>query len=69
MIGKKMTVVIEEMDPEGYYLARSQYDAPEIDNQVLVHSPAKLRPGTFVRVKITKALPYDLIGEIYESSQ
>lgn len=69
MVGQTLPVVIEELDATGYYLARSQYDAPEIDNQVLVYSSAKLRPGTFVQVKITKALPYDLIGEIYESSQ
>ncbi|MDD5132128.1 MAG: 30S ribosomal protein S12 methylthiotransferase RimO [bacterium] len=63
LIGKKMTVVIEGQGQKGYYLGRSQYDAPEIDNQVLVHSTARLRPGTFIRVKITKALPYDLIGQ------
>ncbi|MDD5259749.1 MAG: 30S ribosomal protein S12 methylthiotransferase RimO [bacterium] len=63
LIGRKLTVIIEGQDQKGYYHGRSQYDAPEIDNQVLVHSSAKLRPGTFVQVKITKALPYDLIGE------
>ncbi len=69
LIGRKLTVVIEGKDKKGYYYGRSQYDAPEIDNQVLVHSAKKLPPGTFVQVKITKALPYDLIGENYESGK
>ncbi|MDD5492718.1 MAG: 30S ribosomal protein S12 methylthiotransferase RimO, partial [bacterium] len=69
LVGRELTVLIEGLDQKGRYLGRSQYDAPEIDNQVLVCSAVKLRPGTFVQVKITKALPYDLIGEIYESSQ
>lgn len=67
LIGKDLIVLIEGRDQKGFYLGRSQYDAPEIDNQVLVHSMQKLQPGTFVKVKITKALPYDLIGETYES--
>lgn len=67
LIGQDLTILIEGRDQQGFYLGRSQYDAPEIDNQVLVHSELKLHPGTFVKVKITKALPYDLIGELYES--
>ncbi len=63
MIGKELTVLIEGQDQKGCYHGRSQYDAPEIDNQVLVYSSTKLRTGSFVRVNITKALPYDLIGE------
>lgn len=67
LIGRDLIVLIEGRDQKRFYLGRSQYDAPEIDNQVLVHSSLKLQPGTFVQVRITKALPYDLVGETYES--
>ncbi|MBI5554921.1 MAG: MiaB/RimO family radical SAM methylthiotransferase [Elusimicrobia bacterium] len=67
LIGQDLIVLIEGRDQQGFYRGRSQYDAPEIDNQVRVHSALKLQPGAFVQVKITKALPYDLIGNVVNS--
>ncbi len=41
---------------------RSYRDAPEVDGLVLCHGQAK--PGELVSVRITDALPYDLVGEV-----
>ncbi|MGM0437578.1 MAG: 30S ribosomal protein S12 methylthiotransferase RimO [Bacillota bacterium] len=66
LIGKKLEVlVIDKKD--SYYLARSQYDAPEIDNQIYLEGES-LSIGDFVKCKITGAKDYDLFAtEIRES--
>ncbi len=61
MMGSMIDVLVEEKK-EGCYLGRSQYDAPEVDGQVYVHSEKELSPGDFVRVEITDTLEYDLVG-------
>ena len=44
-------------------MSRSEYDAPEVDGLVYVHSNEELKGGDFVTVKITDAYEYDLVGE------
>lgn len=63
-VGSEVDVLVEELVPdENIYIGRSQYDAPEIDGVVYVHTNEKLKIGSIYRVKITDALEYDLIGE------
>lgn len=63
-LGQVIEVLIEEKDKE-YYLGRSRYDAPEVDGLVYVNPPKKaIKPGDFVKVKITDTLEYDLVGEV-----
>lgn len=62
-LGKTMKVLIDEKQKD-YYLARTQYDAPEVDGSVYVNSKKELKPGDFAQVKITGTLEYDLIGEV-----
>jgi len=61
-LGKELEVLIDE-SVEGDYLGRSQYDAPEVDGQVFVKAQKILKPGDFVKVRITDTLEYDLVGE------
>jgi ribosomal protein S12 methylthiotransferase len=61
-LGKTIEVLIDEKE-KGSYLGRTQYDAPEVDGLVYVSSKEELKPGDFVRVKITDTLEYDLVGE------
>lgn len=62
LIGKDLEVLVEEMDEDGSYIGRSQYDAPEIDNSVIFTSGREHRPGDFVTVHINDAYDYDLVG-------
>lgn len=62
-LGKTMEVLVEEKG-ESFYLARSQYDAPEVDGLVYVKSSRDIKPGTFVQAKIIDTLEYDLVGEV-----
>ena len=60
-----MKVLIEEVQAgeKNVYLGRSEYDAPDVDGVVFVHSREKLSPGDFVTIEVTDALEYDLTGD------
>ena len=64
MVGKTLTVLCDGFDrvAEIYY-GRSFADAPDVDGKVYFKSNTKISSGSFVEVKITEALDYDLIGE------
>jgi len=62
-IGKTVNVLIDE--PEGKnYLGRTEFDAPEVDGTVFIKSSRTLKPGDFVKARITDTLEYDLVGEV-----
>ena len=58
-IGQSLEVLIEG-EENGVYIGRSRYDAPEIDNAVMVSSAAPLAVGDIVRAMVTDAFDYDL---------
>ena len=65
LLGTPQKVLIDEKDSEqkDVYLGRTELDAPDVDGVVFVHSRKALKPGDFVKVKITDTLEYDLVGE------
>ena len=63
-IGSTVTVLTEGYDVvAGTHYGRSEADAPDIDGKVYFSAPVRVPEGTFVEVKITEALDYDLVGE------
>lgn len=63
--GKEIWAFIEgKVADENAYIARSYRDAPGIDGYVFVHTQETLVTGDFIKVTITGALEYDLIGEV-----
>lgn len=62
-IGNTYKVLIDKKEA-GRYLARTEFDSVEVDNEVVIHSKKPLPIGDFVNVKITKAFDYDLEGEV-----
>lgn len=65
MIGRRFDVMIDGYMPEdGVYVGRTYRDAPDIDGCVFVPAAGEILSGTIVRVWITDARGYDLIGEI-----
>ena len=65
MIGKEILVMIEgKVADENAYVGRSYRDAPDIDGLVFVNTDTELVSGDFVKVRITGAYEYDLIGEL-----
>ena len=61
-IGSEMTVLVDEAGG-GRAAARSYADAPEIDGLVHIAQGRGLKPGDWVRVKITRSDDYDLWGK------
>lgn len=63
-VGKTYRCIFDR-EEGGYYIGRTQYDSPDVDNEVLVDSSKfYLNLGHFVEIKITEATDFDLIGEV-----
>ena len=65
LVGTVIEVLVEGRDAlKGTYRGRGKANAPdEVDGLVFFNSSRDIELGSFVQVKITAALPYDLIGE------
>lgn len=62
-IGKTFKILIDRKEGE-YYVGRTEFDSPEVDNEVLISIEEKIKIGNFYQVKITDAAEFDLYGEI-----
>ncbi len=64
-VGKTMLCMIEgKVVDENAYIGRTYMDAPNVDGNIFITSDDELVTGDFVRVKVTGACEYDLIGEV-----
>ena len=64
-VGTTVLAMVEGyLTDENVYVARTYGDAPGIDGYLFINTSETLMSGDFVKVKITGALEYDLIGEI-----
>ena len=67
MVGKTIEVMIEgKISDDEAYVGRSYKDAPNVDGFVFVNTTVNLMSGAIVRVEITGAMEYDLIGSLVE---
>ena len=63
-VGREIDVLVDEIDEENEEaIARSPWDAPEIDGNVFIPGATDLSPGDMVRVRIVEAEEYDLVAE------
>lgn len=63
-VGKTFKVLFDRKD-SGFYVGRTEFDSPEVDNEVLVDAKsAYVRIGDFANVKITSAEDFDLYGTV-----
>ncbi|RXK50790.1 30S ribosomal protein S12 methylthiotransferase RimO [Aquirufa rosea] len=62
-IGKTYKVMIDRKE-SGYFVGRTEFDSPEVDNEVLIPAEQYARLGDFVQVKIERAEEFDLYGNI-----
>ena len=62
-VGSIQKVIIDGTEGD-MYVGRTQYDSPEVDPVVLIKSERPLNTGEFYDVKITSAMPFELMGEI-----
>ena len=65
MNGKELYAFIEgKVADENAYIGRTYKDAPDVDGYIFINTAEELMTGDFVKVKVTGAYEYDLIGEI-----
>ncbi|WP_438963451.1 30S ribosomal protein S12 methylthiotransferase RimO [Winogradskyella sp.] len=63
-IGKEFKVVIDRKEGN-YFVGRTEYDSPDVDNEVLIDATKTyLKTGEFTNVKIIEAQDFDLYGEV-----
>ena len=63
-VGKTFKVLIDKKEGD-YFIGRTEFDSPEVDNEVLIDAKSSYAtPGSFVNVKIDRAEDFDLYGKI-----
>lgn len=64
-IGQTLKVIVDRFEDQ-YIVGRTEFDSPEVDQEVLVinDKTKKIQLGDFIDVKITTCENYDLMGEI-----
>lgn len=64
-VGKVFEVLVDRKEND-YFVGRTQYDSPEVDNEVLipVKNNPKLKVGEFYNVRISSAEDFDLYGDV-----
>jgi ribosomal protein S12 methylthiotransferase len=62
-VGKTYKTIIDRKE-SGYFVGRTEFDSPEVDNEVLIDaSKYYMKVGDFANIKIVEAREFDLIGE------
>ena len=70
MIGRELYAMVEgKVADEPAYIARTYKDAPGVDGYIFIQTGEALMSGDFVKVKVTSAIDYDLIGEIADADE
>ena len=64
-VGRIFRVLVDRREGD-YYIARTEFDSPEVDDEVLIPAKRPLRTGNFYRVRITQALENDLMAELIQ---
>lgn len=63
-VGKTFKVLFDRVEG-GHFVGRTEFDSPEVDNEVLVDKKSQfVRLGDFANVKINEATAFDLYGEV-----
>ena len=60
-VGQTLRVLVDREEEE-YYIGRTQWDSPEVDPEVLISKEQPLTIGEFTQVRVTEALPFELIA-------
>ncbi len=61
-IGREYKVLVDRKEG-AYYIGRTEFDSPEVDNEVIIDSGGHyLRIGDFVKVKVNDATEFDLMA-------
>jgi len=62
-IGKTLKTIIDRREGD-YFVGRTEYDTPEVDQEVLISVKYNLKIGDFYQMKIIQSTEFDLFGEL-----
>jgi ribosomal protein S12 methylthiotransferase len=62
-VGKEFKVLIDRIEGD-YYIGRTEYDSPEVDNEILIESSNPLQIGNFYKILVNRADFFDLYGTV-----
>jgi ribosomal protein S12 methylthiotransferase len=62
-IGRSLKVLIDRKEGE-FFVGRSEFDSPEVDQEVLIPVSYNLLQGNFYNITITKSTEFDLYGVV-----
>ena len=62
-VGSTFNVLFDRVEGD-YFIGRTEFDSPDVDNEVLVSKSEYLRLGDFAKVHIKSAEHFDLFGEL-----
>ncbi len=65
-VGCTYRVLVDRREGD-YFIARTEFDSPEVDDEVLIPARRPLRIGHFYNVRITQALENDLMAEMLDT--
>lgn len=61
-VGREIECIVDEIDDEGVIVARTKWDAPEIDGNIFIDPAEGVKVGDIIRARIDEASEYDLYG-------
>jgi ribosomal protein S12 methylthiotransferase len=62
-VGQTLKAIIDRKEGQ-FWVGRTEYDSPEVDNEILITSDKNLKTGTFVSVTVTECTEFDLYGTV-----
>ena len=68
LVDKVMKVLVD-YEEDDFYVGRSEFDSPDVDNTILIDKKQKLDIGSFYPVRIEQADRYDLYGSIIKPNK
>ncbi len=66
LVGERVRVLLDRREGEVFY-GRTEWDAPEIDNEVILPDTDRLKVGNFYEARIVDAIEYDLFASVEEA--
>lgn len=63
LVGKTLKVILDRVEGDSFF-GRTEYDSPEVDNEVIIPYSKSVKVGDFVMAKIKSADFFDLEGEL-----
>lgn len=61
-VGKTLKVIIDRKEGE-FFVGRTEFDSPEVDQEVLIKAEYNLKPGNFYNILVIQSTEFDLYGE------